>query len=226
MHDYLAEVDRLLELLSLRTDVLATALTAGQEYLVLYDGDDLDGIIAAISGANVVHSGDAIRGDLVERKYSVFGIDTTFLFGCSEWASIASADAQALEMARQGLFEIHDPHELVRQLQSVTGCTPPGFASTAEIDRYGDISSDFFRLVGLGEASFISDDSTLLDWCQHSGIGVDDANRRIHEIYGVDVRDLNGGRLVDVFNRIRDGDRYKEWRKQNPKRSNKEKSKS
>lgn len=218
MNDYLAEVDRILELLGSRFDVTATALTADQEYLVIYDGDDREAISATISGANVIHTGDSARGDLVEARYSVLGIDATFLFGSLQWANDVSDGAQASAMARQGLFEIHDSRGLIRELQKRTGSTPIGFASTAEIDRYRDISSDFFRLLGLAEVWFISDESTLLDWCTGSDLSLDDANRRIHEIYGVDVRDLHGGPLIGIFNRIREGDRYKEWRRQNPER--------
>jgi hypothetical protein len=218
MNDHLAELNRILELLGSRSDVIATAITADQEYLVIYDGDDREAIGATISGANVTHTGDSARGDLFEAKYSILGIDTTFLFGSLQWAKDVSDSAEALAMARQGLFEIHDSRGLIRELQKRTGSTPIGFASTVEIDRYRDISSDFLRILGLADVWFISDDSTLLDWCERSHLSLDDANSRIQEIYGVDVRDLHGGPLIGIFERIREGDRYKEWRTQNPER--------
>ena len=179
MNDYLAELDRILELLGSRIDVIATALTADQEYLVIYDDGDREAIAATISGANVTHTADSVRGDLFEAKYSVLGIDTTFLFGSLQWANDISDSAQSLAMARQGLFEIHDSRGLIRELQKRTDSTPIGFASTAEIDRYRDISSDFLRLLGLADVWFISDESTLLDWCERSDLSLDDANSRI-----------------------------------------------
>lgn len=85
------------------------------------------------------------------------------------------------------------------------------FADDDIITQYHDVSTDFFRLVGLDEPGFISNESKLTDWCDVSDQWLDHVNARTHEIYGVDVADLKGGLLTDVFERIRNGPYYREW---------------
>jgi hypothetical protein len=117
-------------------------------------------------------------------------------------------------MVRAGLFGVHDPLGFIDALLQKSGVERIKFADTSEIATFGDISSDFFRLVGLGNAVFISNESTLTDWCEASGLALNHANERIREIYGVDVADLDGGPLTAIFQRIKQSEFYQTWRDQ------------
>ncbi|MDB5094491.1 MAG: hypothetical protein JWO85_2592 [Candidatus Eremiobacteraeota bacterium] len=90
---------------------------------------------------------------------------------------------------------------------------PPGFAPTDKIAPYGGISSAFFRLVGLGDVLFISNESRLRDIRDSaaSGTPMDALYARIRELYGVDVSGLD--LLVDIFEQIQSGPVYQEWLK-------------
>lgn len=212
MTDFLAELNRLMDNLASAQDVTATALQAdGETYLVLSDdpGKYVEGD-AWLANVDALLGPPRKRGSLIERAGRLAGVRTAFLFGETTWA-VEPFGADAKRMA-QLLFEIHDPRGLIRDLQSKCGVEHLEFAGSEEISKYGDVSSDFFRLVGLGDAVFISDTSTLTDWCDASGLSLERANVRIHEVYGVDVGDLQGGRLIGIFERIRQGDAYRSWR--------------
>jgi hypothetical protein len=214
MTDFLAEVNRLIDSLALAPDVTATALCEdGSTYLVLSDQPDkylADD--AWLKGFDAVLQNPQKRGSLTARTCRLVGVETTFLFAQTAWAN-EPLGGEAEKLAKS-LFEIHDPRGLIRGLRSKRGVQHPQFASNEGISKYGDISSDFFRLTGLGNAVFVSDNSTLMDWCEASGLALEHANARIHEAYGVDVSDLNGGRLIDVFERIRQGEYYRNWQKE------------
>lgn len=75
-----------------------------------------------------------------------------------------------------------------------------GFAETDRIAPFGDISSDFFRLLGVGDVCFISNDSRLTNIMSATApeLSVEDMYARIWEIYKVDVTGLD--LLIDISN--------------------------
>jgi hypothetical protein len=85
------------------------------------------------------------------------------------------------------------------------------FALTDEIEKYGSISSDLFRLLGFGDVLFISNDSCLSEIVAATApdLTMNAAYERIKEVYEVDVSGLD--RLVDIFARIQDGPAYQNW---------------
>lgn len=79
---------------------------------------------------------------------------------------------------------------------------PIEFAWTGRVDAHDRLAADFLeRVLGLNSAEcFISDESSLWDF--H---GEDDnalLYKRIVLLYGVDVSDIEGARLVDIFDRL------------------------
>jgi hypothetical protein len=86
------------------------------------------------------------------------------------------------------------------------------FASTANIDRYEHLFRDFFiDVLDMDydeDAVFVSDLSSLSDFTTHGqGPKSDKAEialwqTRIEETYGVNVSDIEGGNLVEIFERI------------------------
>ncbi|MGB8910393.1 MAG: hypothetical protein WCC84_16745 [Candidatus Cybelea sp.] len=212
MADFLAELNRLMDLLALEPDVSATALVGGDTmFLVL--SDDCGKYVAHdawIADSDAILQDPHEHGSLAARGCKLAGIDVTFLFGDTCWAA-EPLRTEARSMA-DDLYGVYDPRALIRNLVAKTGKHRIEFASNDEVAKYGDVSSDFFRIIGLGHAVFISDTSTLRDWCEASGLSLEHANARIHEVYGVDVSDLDGGRLIDVFERIHQGNYYRTWR--------------
>lgn len=196
-------------------DVLVTALTGGRgdEFLILTEkrekyikSDDW------ASPFDVRLEPPKHRNTLIERRALLAGAPVAFLFGEPAWARTDPMSHETARMVAFGLFEIHDPRGLLKALHEYNGTQEPRFADNSEIAAYGDVASEFFHLVGLSEALFISDGSRLEDWCDASGVSLDQANARIRDVYGVDVSDLNGGRLIDIFERIRQGEIYRSWR--------------
>jgi hypothetical protein len=215
MTDYLAELNRVMDHLAAQPDVVLTALTGGKgdEFLILTEerkrytqSDDW------ASSFDVRLDPPELKGTLIERRTTLAGNPVASLFGEPGWASTEPMSDETARMLALGLFKIHDPRGLLAALHEYSGSQEPQFADNSQIGAYGDISSDFFRLVGLSEPLFISDGSRLEDWCDASGLALEQANTRIREVYGVDVSDLNGGRLIDVFDRIRQGEYYRAWR--------------
>jgi hypothetical protein len=214
MTDYLTELNRIMDHLATMPDVVATALTGNvDEFLILSDErtryterDDWAALF------RISLEPPRSRGTLIERRAMLAGAPVTFLFGGPKWAGTDPIAPDTAKMLADGVFEIHDPRGLIEELNRQGGAHHADFADNGEIAEYRDISSDFFRLVGLGQAVFISNESTLSDWCNASGLSLEHANARIREIYGVDVADLGGGRLIDIFERIRQGDYYRSWR--------------
>lgn len=212
MSDYMDELNRLMERFAANPDVVATALTGRLgEVLILsgqcegYTQDD------EWSRGFELRLGTASRrGGLVERQSTLTNARITFLFGDPDWFFADPPPAEVSEMVRIGLYKVHDPRGLIDALLTKSGAEPIEFADTSEIAAFADISCDFFRLVGLGNALFISNESTLNDWCDASGVALKYANARIQEIYGVDVADLNGGRLTAIFQRIKQRGYYRE----------------
>lgn len=77
---------------------------------------------------------------------------------------------------------------------------PIEFASQAHVDLYPDLAQDFVRRVLELEWAWISDESCL--WHFHTEETNDRLNVKIIEVYGVDVSDIESGRLADILDRI------------------------
>ncbi len=86
-----------------------------------------------------------------------------------------------------------------------------GFAETDRIAPFGGISSDFFRLLGMGDVCFISNNSRLTNIMSATApeLSVENMYARIWEIYQVDVTGLD--LLIDIFERIKGGPVYRAW---------------
>ncbi len=216
MADYLGELNRIVEYFADRPDVVAIAAIGGgtsAEFLML--SELYESYVTSDDwwrGLKITLETSSRRGRLVEQRCIVADVGVTLLFGDPSWLFSDSPSAEILQILGSRIYELHDPSGLIKSLQEKSGVEYIGFADESEIAQYGDISSDFFRLVGLGTAGFISNDSTLTDWCDASGLPLDHANARIRELYDVDVADLNGGRLTDIFQRIAQGEPYQAWR--------------
>ena len=80
---------------------------------------------------------------------------------------------------------------------------PIKFASTERVDRYPDIAERFLReIVGFTSKSpvFISDQSSLGDFS--IGDGAKEYVKKIRQVFGIDVTDIESGNLADIFERI------------------------
>ena len=77
---------------------------------------------------------------------------------------------------------------------------PIEFASQAIINSHEVLSEDFIRRVLGLEWAWISDESSLWDFHVETDNG--EFNAKIREIYGVDVSDIQSGRLSEIFDRI------------------------
>ena len=211
MGDYLTDLNSFMEFVAKQQAVVATALAGEPDLVMVVTRDEGHFADADSWAAACGHPiGPAkTRGPMIARKVGLTGGEITILLTAASHLENPKAQTEVSRVIDRGLFEIHDPQGIIKNLSAGKGVT---FAENDKIKGYGDISSDFFRLVGLGEAMFISDNSTLLDWCQASGLKLEHANARIREIYGVIVEDLDGGLLIDIFERIRTGEYYKSWR--------------
>ena len=80
---------------------------------------------------------------------------------------------------------------------------PLQFSSTARVDRHPEIAERFLReVLGFtsGSPVFISDRSSLADFCM--GEGPEAYLEKIRQVFGVDVSDIEGGNLAEIFERI------------------------
>jgi hypothetical protein len=74
------------------------------------------------------------------------------------------------------------------------------FAPTDRIDQHCELADDFAqRVLGL-DSVWISDESSLGDF--HGEPTNEALNRKIHDVYGVDVSDITNGNLADILERI------------------------
>lgn len=80
-------------------------------------------------------------------------------------------------------------------------------APTEKIDAYEELAIDFFeRVLGMSrEDCLITDESSLWDF--HTEKSGEEFYHKIAEVYGVDVSDVKGGNLVEIFERIEFGRR-------------------
>jgi hypothetical protein len=82
---------------------------------------------------------------------------------------------------------------------------PIEFASTANIDNYEEVAAQFLRQILSMDYKncWISDESSLWDF--HGEETNDHLHRKIYEIYGINVSDIDDGKLVKIFERIKNG---------------------
>ena len=97
-------------------------------------------------------------------------------------------------MARNRRLE--DDKPLVRPGRS----WPLDFASQEQVNEHEALSADFIHRVLDLDWAWISDDSSLWDF--HGDSDNSRLNAKIMEIYGVDVSDIQSGRLAAIFERI------------------------
>jgi hypothetical protein len=74
------------------------------------------------------------------------------------------------------------------------------FASDENIERNRMLSKDFIDRVLEMQWAFISDESSLWDF--HSEMSNDFLQQKIQDVYGVDVSDIESGRLWQILDRI------------------------
>lgn len=77
---------------------------------------------------------------------------------------------------------------------------PIQFATDEQVSRYPKLRDHFVaNILGL-EWAFISDESSLWDF--HSDVDNNAMYRKIEEVYNVDVSQLDGAKLTDIFEEI------------------------
>jgi hypothetical protein len=74
------------------------------------------------------------------------------------------------------------------------------FASTERVDAHAELAEDFIHRVLNLDWAYISDESSLWDF--HSSEDNQDLFAKIHDIYGVDVSDIESAKLWQIFDRI------------------------
>ncbi len=84
---------------------------------------------------------------------------------------------------------------------------PIVFADSEKVDANPALRDDFIqRVLGL-EWAFVSDESSLWDF--HTDLNNDQLNARVKDIYGVDVSDIESGRLCLIFERLAGHESYR-----------------
>lgn len=87
---------------------------------------------------------------------------------------------------------------------------PIQFASDTCVEAHRELADDFIKRVLELEWALITDESSLWDFHE------DDTNKdlaaKVRDIYGVDISDLQSGRLCDIFERIVREDKRQRWR--------------
>src|SRR5262249_40868869 len=79
--------------------------------------------------------------------------------------------------------------------------TMPEFAPTVRISSHQLLKAEFVKNILRFPFAFISDESTLMDFDSEKSTPQELAER-IRDFYGVDVSDIPGGKVVDIFDRI------------------------
>ena len=77
---------------------------------------------------------------------------------------------------------------------------PLEFAAQEQVNKHEALSADFIRRVLDLDWAWISDESSL--WEFHADSDNSRLNAKIMEVYGVDVSDIQSGRLAAIFERI------------------------
>jgi hypothetical protein len=82
---------------------------------------------------------------------------------------------------------------------------PLEFAPSQHIQTHQDLAEDFIRRVLGMEWAFISDQSSLWDF--HLDESNSDLQKKVQDIYGVDVSDIESGNIATILARIAAGQR-------------------
>jgi predicted RNase H-like HicB family nuclease len=77
---------------------------------------------------------------------------------------------------------------------------PVQFATVTRVNQHAELAKDFTRRVLELEWAWVSDESSLGDF--HGEETNDTLIQRIRSTYGVDVSDIPGGNLAEIFDRI------------------------
>jgi len=112
----------------------------------------------------------------------------------------------------EAIAKLSENLESAREYRKSTGermprpgsSVPIQFASTDRVQADPVLQDEFIsRILGFSPGSpvFISDQSSLEDFGDEAYVS--ELQRRIGEVYGVDVSDLKGGLLCEIFERIR-----------------------
>jgi hypothetical protein len=80
------------------------------------------------------------------------------------------------------------------------------FAPTTGVDKFRAISEDFIkRIFGFEPGEYlISDESSLYDFTGLDDMELSDIDKKIQEIYDIDVSKIKSRNLLEIFKRIRD----------------------
>ena len=80
------------------------------------------------------------------------------------------------------------------------------FAPTTGIDKFRAISEDLMnKIFGLEPGEYlISDESSLYDFTGLDEMQLLDINKKIQEIYNIEISDIKSRNLLEIFKRIRD----------------------
>jgi hypothetical protein len=80
------------------------------------------------------------------------------------------------------------------------------FAPTTRVDKFRPISEDFMnKIFGLEPGEYlISDESSLYDFTGIDEMQLPDIQKKIQEIYDIDVSEIKSRNLLEIFKRIRD----------------------
>lgn len=78
------------------------------------------------------------------------------------------------------------------------------FAPTNGVDMFLDISEDFMKKIFNFEPEeyLISDESSLFDFTGLDEIELTDIQKKIQDVYDLDVSDIASGNLLEIFMRI------------------------
>ncbi len=78
------------------------------------------------------------------------------------------------------------------------------FAPTTGIDRFFGISKEFMKKIFDFEPGeyLITDESSLHDFTGLEEMEFSDIQKRIQDVYDIDVSDMESGNLLDIFTRI------------------------
>ena len=91
------------------------------------------------------------------------------------------------------------PDEIRKRLAAGTlriECAP-----TDEIDQFDELADEFIPKIFDIDSFMITDESSISDFRDRTE-PIEAAYQRIQEAYGIDVRDIKGGYLLDIFKRI------------------------
>ncbi len=78
------------------------------------------------------------------------------------------------------------------------------FAPTTGVDMFLDISEDFMKKIFNFEPEefLISDESSLFDFMGLDEMELTDIQKKIRDVYNLDVSDIASGNLLEIFMRI------------------------